>query len=196
MASFCDSVVYSDSVCDVTQSSEELQTLKKRQDKVGGMREFEVSENIALPPMDLSNPIGGVMQHMRRSLLKYNETFKGVVICFDLLSVNGDPKVLESGYVLLQVRARYYAFSPREGDRLRGTVTKVGEGQVACLVYNCFNASVELIEGKGAHGVGEEVEFVVRAVSRTKDGILAVMGAMAPHKKKKRHKHKKKDDIM
>ena len=195
MASLCDDTVYSESVCDATNSSQELLTLEKRQDINGGMREFEVSENIVLSPIDLGNPIEGVMLQMRRNLLKYTESFNGVVLCFDLLNVQGDPTVLDSGYVLVHIRARYYAFSPREGDKLRGTVTKVGEGQVACLVYNCFNASVELIEGERGYGVGEEVEFVVRCVTRTKDGILAVMGTVETGKKKKRHKHKKKDNI-
>ena len=194
MANFYEDTACCESVCEATLSSQEVPTLEKRQHINGGMREFEVRENIVLAPLDLINPTEGIMQQIRRNLLKYTENFKGVVLCFDLLSVQGDPKVLDSGYVLVQVRARYYTFSPEEGDRLLGTVSKVGDGQVACLVYNCFNASVELTEGGRGYEEGEEVEFVVRVISRTKDGILAVMGTAVEKVKKKRHKHKKRDN--
>ncbi|KAI6647549.1 DNA-directed RNA polymerase I subunit RPA43 [Oopsacas minuta] len=179
---------------ETTISSQEELTLKTQIEDghLGGMREFHVSENLTLSPLDLTSPVDGVLQHVKRNLLKYVETFKGVVLSVNLLKVDTSPKILDSGYVLVQIWARYYVFSPHEGDTLRGVVTKVGEDKLACLVYNCFNASVDMV-GDVELTPGEIVEFIIRAVSRTKDGILAVMGVMKVASKKKDHKHKKKE---
>ena len=162
---------------------------------IGGMKEFQVREKLILSPLDLSDPLDGVSHHVKRNLLKYVETFRGVVLSVDILKVDPSPKILDSGFVLVQISARYYVFSPREGDMLRGVVTKMGEGKCACLVYNCFNASVELVD-EVVVSAGDAIEFVVRAVSRTKDGILAVLGTMQfmqVSSKKTSYKHKKKE---
>ena len=158
---------------------------------IGGMKEFQVREKLTLSPLDLSDPIGGVSQYVKRNLLKYVEAFRGVVLSVDILKIDSSPKILDSGYVLVQISARYCVFSPREGDMLRGVVTKMGEEKCACLVYNCFNASVELVEV--VVSAGDVIEFVVQAVSRTKDGILAMTGTMQVSSKKTGYKHKKKE---
>lgn len=159
---------------------------------IGGMKEFQVREKLTLSPLDLSDPIDGVSQHVKRNLLKYVETFRGVVLSVEVLKVDPSPKILDSGFVLVQISARYYVFSPREGDTLRGVVTKMGEEKCGCLVYNCFNASVELVE-EVVVSAGDVIEFVVRAVSKTKDGILAVIGEMQVSSKETGYKHKKKE---
>ena len=187
----------SSSFCDDRSQTQKETTPRKRGSeqyltgKIGGIKEFRVKEKLSLSPLDLSDPTEGIAMHAKRQLLKYNEVLQGVVLSFDELKVDGDPRVLDSGYVLINLSVKYYAFSPQPGDRLRGTVTKVWEGRVACLVYGCFNASVELEEGATVPDVGEGVDFVVRNVNRTKDGILAVEGLMDANKKRRKHKQKK-----
>ena len=82
----------------------------------------------------------------------------------------------------VHVRAEFKAthFSPRVGDHVDATVSRIGSDHISLLVLGMFNASVAHQDGAPPTTVqpDEKVVFIVRSITHT-NGLLSMHGELA-----------------
>ncbi|TKS88526.1 DNA-directed RNA polymerase I subunit RPA43 [Collichthys lucidus] len=100
--------------------------------------------HIGLPPMYLNKKRTGIQEELGSELLKFSESLKGVPLAYDDIRIVGQHGDIydDSGYIHMDIEANFIVFQPKRGQRLLGTVNKLGVSHVGCLVHGCFNASI------------------------------------------------------
>lgn len=100
----------------------------------------------------MSDPLEGIKQELDESVMQYNETLKGVILCFDsvrLIEPHGHI-ISDSPYVHCKIIANALVFQPRQGMLLKAQINKIGSNHIGMLFVGVFNGSVaasELPEG-------------------------------------------------
>ncbi|XP_042166177.1 DNA-directed RNA polymerase I subunit RPA43 [Oncorhynchus tshawytscha] len=143
--------------------------------------------HIALSPMYLKKKRTGIQEELNTELLRYSESLKGVPLAYDEVSLLGQHGDIydDNGYIHLDIQANFVVFQPQRGQKLLGTVNKLGVSHVGCLVHGCFNASVP----KPAHvtmetwreagpRIGAELEFEVCQLDTDIVGVLLIKGRL------------------
>ena len=80
--------------------------------------------------------------------MQYNETLKGVILCFDSIRLV-DPYghiISDSPYVHCKVIANALVFQPRQGMLLKAQINKIGSNHIGMLFVGVFNGSVAASE--------------------------------------------------
>ncbi|XP_010751411.2 DNA-directed RNA polymerase I subunit RPA43 [Larimichthys crocea] len=143
--------------------------------------------HIGLPPVYLNKKKTGIQEELAAELLKFSESLKGVPLAYDNIRIVGQHGDIydDSGYVHMDIEANFIVFQPKRGQKLLGTVNKLGVSHVGCLVHGCFNASilkpnlvsVETWRDAGPR-IGTELEFEVTALDADSVGVLLIRGRL------------------
>ncbi|XP_055749413.1 DNA-directed RNA polymerase I subunit RPA43 [Salvelinus fontinalis] len=143
--------------------------------------------HIALSPMYLKKKRTGIQEELNTELLRYSESLKGVPLAYDEVSLLGQHGDIydDNGYIHLDIQANFVIFQPQRGQKLLGTVNKLGVSHVGCLVHGCFNASVprpahvtmETWREAGPR-IGAELEFEVCQLDADTVGVLLIRGRL------------------
>ena len=143
-----------------------------------------ITEHMKLPPSYLGRIGTGVIENLNQRILKFSGEYQGFILAYS------KPRVLHTAASIhdelpnlhFDVQVEMFLFVPRVGSVLCGTVNKlIGAELVGCLVYNCFNASVNLIKtGKrrgpdSGRALGEKINFKVSSLERV-SGVLCIRG--------------------
>ena len=135
-----------------------------------------------LSPIHLAQPIDGVRELLNRSQMRYVESLGGVLLSYSRLRLM-EPLGLISGdapevHVRVQFLAKY--FSPKVGDYIEGTVSRIGGDHIGLLVHSIFNGSVPHPSGARRHQIkqGDQHVFIVRSVTHA-SGLISMHGELA-----------------
>ena len=105
-----------------------------------------------------------VLEYLNSRVLHSSPDLDGILLCYS------NPQVLnkvgntenELVHFDLEYQAFVFKFTQCVGKMLSGKVNHVRDSYVRCLIYDCFNAHVELYEGPHDHlEVGEEIKLYV-----------------------------------
>jgi hypothetical protein len=138
-----------------------------------------------LSPVHLLRPLSGVRDQLNRSNLRFVEHFNGVLLSFEGLRLLRPLGRIAYDAPEIHVRAEFDAtfFAPKPGDRIEGTVSRIGADHIALLVMGIFNGSVALPDGwdhsRPSVQPEDTVTFVVRSVQHA-NGLLSMHGELAP----------------
>nr|CCA17774.1 conserved hypothetical protein [Albugo laibachii Nc14] len=157
---------------------------------------IKVRHSLTLSPCHLSDPLQGIQQELNGSVMQYNETLKGVILCFNSIHL-GDPYghiISDSPYVHCKIIANALVFQPRQGMLLKAQINKIGSNHIGMLFVGVFNGSVaasELPEGFvynyhkeawiGKNGDTIKVDDVVTVKIqrvRVAGGMISIEGSM------------------
>lgn len=102
-----------------------------------------VELSISLLPSALSDVQAHLEDSVRSMLLKYSDTFEGILLSFDSL------KVLQKGRILNELPNLHYrvaldglVFTPAPQQTLSGCITESFHSHISLLIMNYFNASI------------------------------------------------------
>ena len=162
-------------------SGEELHCEHKQESL---FRTVQVVQHISLPPSYIGRMAKGITEILNRKILKYFSEYGGFVLAYSkpLVLQRAANIVNESPNLHFEVQVDLHLFTPLVGALLCGTVNHViNESHVGCLVYNCFNASVER-KPHTKNGItrGEKIWFRVVNLE-TISGVLCIRGKEAKH---------------
>ena len=158
---------------------------------------------LGIHPSAMHDALGGAKELLDGMLMRHHHQLGGVLVSYaDARLVGSDARIIhQAGYCDVHVRCTARVFCPKPGRKLLGAVNKVGADFVGMLVMGVFNASVsaadisdefihnpidaspggcwESAEDNGEHriAVGDEVVFVVKAVSEH-DDVLHLLGSL------------------
>ena len=158
---------------------------------------------LGIHPSAMHDALGGAKELLDGMLMRHHHQLGGVLVSYaDARLVGSDARIIhQAGYCDVHVRCTARVFCPKPGRKLLGVVNKVGADFVGMLVMGVFNASVsaadisdefihnpidaspggcwESAEDNGEHriAVGDEVVFVVKAVSEH-DDVLHLLGSL------------------
>ncbi|XP_035537318.1 DNA-directed RNA polymerase I subunit RPA43 [Morone saxatilis] len=143
--------------------------------------------HICLPPMYLNKKRTGIQEELEAELLRFSQSLTGVPLAYEnirIVSQHGDI-FDDNGYIHMNIEANFIVFQPKKGQKLLGTVNKLGVSHVGCLVHGCFNASipkpnlvsVETWRDAGPR-IGTELEFEVTALDADAVGVLLIRGRL------------------
>ncbi|XP_030003811.1 DNA-directed RNA polymerase I subunit RPA43 [Sphaeramia orbicularis] len=143
--------------------------------------------HIALSPMYLNRMRTGIQEELKDELLRFSQSFNGVPVAYENIQVIGETSAIcnDTGYIHMNIQANFIVFQPKQGDKLRGKVNKLGVSHVGCLVHGYFNASIpkphlvtmETWRDAGPR-VGSELEFEVTAIDTDAVGVLLIRGKL------------------
>ncbi|KAE8282105.1 DNA-directed RNA polymerase I subunit RPA43 Twist neighbor protein [Larimichthys crocea] len=112
--------------------------------------------HIGLPPVYLNKKKTGIQEELAAELLKFSESLKGVPLAYDNIRIVGQHGDIydDSGYVHMDIEANFIVFQPKRGQKLLGTVNKLGPR------------------------IGTELEFEVTALDADSVGVLLIRGRL------------------
>ena len=124
-------------------------------------------------------------------MLRYSDDYRGVFLSYSRpVVLQHCGKILdEQPHIHLEVKYEAYIFKPTIGEVMCGTINKIGDGHVGCLVHHCFNASVisrrsmtqndrKTLNGwfdTGQFDIGSKIWFRVSGLDNV-SGILVIQG--------------------
>ena len=139
-----------------------------------------VTQHISLPPSYIGRMGKGITEILNRKILKYFTEYGGFVLAYSkpLVLSRVAHIIDETPNLHFDIQVDLYLFTPLVGALLSGTVNHViNENHVGCLVYNCFNASVQRRQTPTKNGIkrGEKIWFKVISLE-TISGVLCIQG--------------------
>lgn len=108
--------------------------------------EVEILIQVAVKPLQSSDPMGAVENQLRSSLFKYNEKVCGIPMAYiDILFPNDREyaKIIgDQPWLHVSVLTKLIVFRPEIGLKLQGKVNKLSDNHLSILVFGMFNASI------------------------------------------------------
>ena len=139
-----------------------------------------VTQHISLPPSYIGRMGKGITEILNRKILKYFTEYGGFVLAYSKpLVLSRVAHIIDDTPNLhFDIQVDLHLFTPLVGALLSGTVNHViNENHVGCLVYDCFNASVQRRQTSTKNGIkrGEKIWFTVVSLE-TISGVLCIQG--------------------
>lgn len=142
-----------------------------------------VKKKMSLPPSYIGRVAEGITEHINSEILQFSEEIGGVILSYSKPSVRQQLGSIfdEQPHVHFELQVSYCVFAPQIGSILWGKINNLGEDHLGCLVYDCFNASIQekgFLVGRNGfrqHQVGDMVRFRVTEFE-TSGGILSLKG--------------------
>ena len=170
----------------------------------GTFRCIQVKEHLSLLPCYVGNISQGVISYLNNKILKNSSQLNGVLLSYSkpvLLQKEG--RILdELPHIHFDLSYTAYVFRPLLGSVLHGSVNKIGNDHVGCLLYDCFNVSIVKKEKRHSDGfsssykklkIGTEISFKVLSIDRPiSSDVLSLVGELESKKLKKSSHRKRK----
>ncbi|MEW5315454.1 MAG: hypothetical protein WDW38_006881 [Sanguina aurantia] len=137
------------------------------------LRRLSARFHVDLHPSKSDNILEGVREQLNGQVLRYSESFEGVVMAYDDLNVLTKNPIIHPffPYLSVDVSAEVLLFKPMPGQSLVGKVNRVSADLISLLVLEVFNASV------GAEHIRKEFKCNAGAsawVSRKRDKTSSI----------------------
>ena len=143
-----------------------------------------VRERVALLPKCLGRVKHHVLEYFNARVLKYSDALHGVVVSYSNVKITQELAALvgEDPHIRFDVEATVLVFRPVVGSKLQGRVGTISWDMASCLIFDCFNASIDrppdADESWPHKDIGDMVEFTVVGIKQA-HGVVSIKGELS-----------------